>query len=356
VPEPADVAPAVLAFDGGSTKTDVILVSRAGTVLGRARVGPSNHQLVGLEGTVAALHEAVAAVTAAAALPTPSTASPLCPTGVYCLAGLDLPVDEEKLAPAIGALGWTDRVVLRNDTFAVSRAGTTSPWGIGVVCGTGMNCAAVGPDGRTVRFPALAELSGDFAPGGAWLGLRALGLALRAGDGRGPATMLRERVAAQLGTADPEAALTGIYSGTLPYARLFELARVLLDAAAEGDAPARQAADVLADEIAAFVRAAAIRLGVQGEAVEVVLGGGIFETTDTAFHDRVAAGIHAAAPRAVIVHLDAPPVLGAALIGLDAEEASPDALATLRRTLQSEPEPTAQADGDGPPTGRSQKV
>jgi N-acetylglucosamine kinase-like BadF-type ATPase len=337
VPEPAHSAPAVLAFDGGSTKTDVVLVSRAGAVLGRSRVGPSNHQLVGVDGTVGALNEAVAAVMADAHLPVGEV--PLCRTGVYCLAGLDLPVDEEKLAPAIDALGWTERVILRNDTFAVSRAGTTSPWGIGVVCGTGMNCAGTGPDGRTVRFPALAELSGDFAPGGAWLGLRALGLALRAGDGRGPATVLRERVAAQLGTTDPEAALTGIYSGTLPYARLFELARVLLDAAADGDAPARQAADVLADEIAAFVRAAAVRLGVQDEAVEVVLGGGIFDTADTAFHVRVATGIHAAAPRAVIVSLDAPPVLGAALIGLDAEETSPDAQAALRRALQSDPEP-----------------
>ena len=154
-----------------------------------------------------------------------------------------------------------------------------------------MNCAAVGPDGRTVRFPALAELSGDFAPGGAWLGLRALGLALRAGDGRGAATTLRERVPAQLGTPDAEAALTGIYTGAIPYARLFELARVLLDAAAEGDAPAREMADVLADEITAFVRAAVVRLDLQDEAVEVVLGGGIFDTTDTAFHARVAAGI-----------------------------------------------------------------
>src|SRR5580698_5129704 len=295
----------MLAFAGGSTKTDVVLVSRSGAVLGRARVGPSNHQLVGLDGTVQALSEAFAAVTADAQRS--DAPAPLCPTGVYCLAGIDLPVDEEKLAPAIDALGWTDRVILRNDTFAVSRAGTTASWGIGVVCGTGMNCAAVGPDGRTVRFPALAELSGDFAPGGAWLGLRALGLALRAGDGRGPATSLRERVAAQLGTPDPEAALTGIYSGTLPYARLFELARVLLDAAAEGDTPAREAADVLADEIAAFVRAAAIRLDVQDEAVEVVLGGGIFDTTDAAFHARVADGVRAVAPRATLVRLHAPP-------------------------------------------------
>ena len=228
-------------------------------------------------------------------------------------------------------MGWTDKVILRNDTFAVSRAGTTAAWGIGVVCGTGMNCAGVGPDGRTVRFPALAELSGDFAPGGAWLGLRALGLALRAGDGRGAPTTLRERVPAHFGVADAETALSGLYTGVLPYARLFELARVLLDAAAEGDAPARAAADLLADEVVAFVRAAVVRLDLQQEAVEVVLGGGIFDTTDTAFHARVAAGVNAVAPRATLVRLDAPPVLGAALIGLDAEEASPDALATLRR-------------------------
>jgi N-acetylglucosamine kinase-like BadF-type ATPase len=304
-------------------------------VLGRARVGPSNHQLVGVEGTVRALSEAFAAVTADAQRS--SSPPPLCPTGVYCLAGIDLPVDEEKLAPAIDALGWTERVILRNDTFAVSRAGTTAHWGIGVVCGTGVNCAAVGPDGRTVRFPALAELSGDFAPGGAWLGLRALGLALRAGDGRGAATTLRERVPAQLGTSDAEAALTAIYTGAIPYVRLFELARVLLDAAAEGDVPAREVADVLADEITAFVRAAVVRLDLQDEAVEVVLGGGIFDTTDTAFHARVAAGIRAAAPRATLVRLDAPPVLGAALIGLDADDAPPTSATALRQALRLTP-------------------
>ena len=187
-----------------------------------------------------------------------------------------------------------------------------------------MNCAAVGPDGRTVRFPALAELSGDFAPGGSWLGVRALGLALRAGDGRGGATIAqRTGAGAPRRSPTPRRCSRGIYTGTIPYARLFELARVLLDAAADGDALAREAADILADEVAAFVRAAVVRLDLQDEAVEVVLGGGVFDTTDTAFHDRVAAGIHAVAPRAVLVRLDAPPVLGAALIGLDAIGAPP---------------------------------
>ena len=326
----------MLAVDGGSTKTDALLVSSSGSVLGRARVGPCNHQLVGLDGMLEALGDAVAAVTEDAHLA--DGATPVCATGVYCLAGVDLPVDEEKLAPAIGDAGWTEAVILRNDTFAVSRAGTTASWGVGVVCGTGMNCAAVGPDGRTVRFPALAELSGDFAPGGAWLGLRALGLALRAGDGRGATTSLSGLVPSHLGESDAEAVLTGIYTGAIPYARLFELARVLLDAAADGDAVAREAADTLADEVVAFVHAAVDRLGLQDQPVEVVLGGGIFDTRDTAFHGRVAAGVHRAAPRAVLVRLDAPPVLGAALIGLDAIGAPPGALAALREALTTSPD------------------
>ena len=116
--EPSDFEPAVLAFDGGSTKTDAVLVSRLGAVLGRAQVGPSNHQLVGLEGTVQALSEAFAAVTADAQRS--DAPSPLCPTGVYCLAGIDLPVDEEKLAPLSSDLirvGRTSSVSSAIDQF-----------------------------------------------------------------------------------------------------------------------------------------------------------------------------------------------------------------------------------------------
>jgi N-acetylglucosamine kinase-like BadF-type ATPase len=323
--------PIVLALDGGSTKTDAVLVAADGTLLGRSRVGPSNHQLVGLDGAMDAVGAAIAAVTEAAGITEPPF--PLCDIGVYCLAGIDLPIDEEHLAPAIALRGWTGSDLLFNDTFAVSRAGTSSTWGIGVVCGTGLNCAGIGPDGAAVRFPALAELSGDFAPGGSWLGVRALGLALRAGDGRGSHTVLRTRVPAHFGEVDAEAVLTGVYSGTIPYGQLFELARVLLDAAAEGDAAARAAADTLADEVAAFAGAAISRLGVHDAAVEVVLGGGIFDTHDAGFHARVADGILAVAPGAVLRRLTVPPVLGAALLGLDAIGADNGAKARLRAAL-----------------------
>ncbi len=332
MPETAAAEPVVLAVDGGSTKTDAVLVGLGGALLGRAQTGPSNHQLVGLDGMLDILEEAARSAAAAAGLES-SAKGPIAQLGVFCLAGIDLPPDEEKLAPAIESKGWATDVVLRNDTFAVSRAGTTSPWGVGVVCGTGVNCAGTGPDGRTVRFPALAELSGDFAPGGAWLGVRALGLALRAADGRGPATSLRGLVPTHFGYPDAESVLAAVYGGELAYNRLFELARVLLDASADGDGPARESASTLADEVVTFVRAAIDRLEVADEEVEVVLGGGIFKTRDRHFHDRVARGIRAAAPRSKLVYFRAPPVLGAALIGLDALDATTDAELAIRATL-----------------------
>ena len=49
----------------------------------------------------------------------------------------------------------------------------------------------------------------------------------------------------------------------------------------------------------------------------VVLAGGVFRARDTSFEARIAAGIHAVAPAATVRRLDAPPVLGAALLGLD---------------------------------------
>src|SRR6202020_1939438 len=98
----------------------------------------------------------------------------------------------------------------------------------GVVSDPALNCAGVGPDGAAVRFPALAELSGDFAPGGSWLGVRALGLALRSLDGRGGPTALTGLVPAHFGLDRPEEVLAGVYTGTIEYGRLFELARVCL--------------------------------------------------------------------------------------------------------------------------------
>jgi N-acetylglucosamine kinase-like BadF-type ATPase len=315
----------ILAVDGGASKTDAWVVAADGSILGAARGAGSNHQFYGLDVAMDNLGATIREAMAAAGLdPQPGS------TGVYCLAGMDLAVDEERLTQAIARRGWSSVDLVRNDTMAVLRAGSRSGWGVGVVCGSGINCVGLGPDGSIERFPSLAELSGDFAPGGSWLGVRALGLALRSRDGRGRPTALARLVPAHFDRPDPEAVLTAVYTGDLEYGRLFELARVCLDAAADGDAEAQAATGLLADEVVAMATAIIGRLGVADREVEVVLGGGIFDSPHPGFSDRVEAGIRLVAGRARFRRLDAAPVLGAALLGLDAIGASDAARARLR--------------------------
>ncbi|HXW38322.1 MAG TPA: BadF/BadG/BcrA/BcrD ATPase family protein [Acidimicrobiales bacterium] len=316
-----------VAADGGASKTDVWVVGDDGELLGQARGPGSNHQLLGIEGAVDALGSTIDQALGSAGLAAVGTPLPL---GVYCLAGVDFDVDEQKLGEAIGARGWTATSVVRNDTMAVLRAGAESGWGVAVVCGSGLNCVGLGPTGEVQRFPSLAELSGDFTPGGAWLGVRALGLALRSRDGRGAPTVLAETVPAHLDRPDPESVLLGVYLGEIPYGKLFELARVCMDAAAGGDAVAVHAVAQLADEAALMATAMIGRLGLEQRRPEVVLGGGLFTASYGGFAAHVERTVSAAAPGARFRYLDAPPVLGSALLGLDALGAPPSAHARLR--------------------------
>lgn len=175
--------PYLLAVDGGNSKTDIAVLSTDGTVLSVVRTGGSCHQRIGLTGTVEVIRQGVLDAQRAAGVSGPASVA------VLCLAGLDLPVDDDAVLAALAPLPLADRLELRNDTFAVMRAGAPHGWGVAVVCGAGMNCVGQHPAGDRVRFPALGDISGDWAAGGGWLGLKALGAAVRATDGRGPRTI-----------------------------------------------------------------------------------------------------------------------------------------------------------------------
>ncbi len=66
-----------------------------------------------------------------------------------------------------------------------------------------------------------------------------------------------------------------------------------------------------------MVRAAVHRLRLTQRELDVVLGGGIVRSDSKLFHGVVRAGLADAAPHARVVIVAAPPVVGAALLGLD---------------------------------------
>jgi len=165
------------------------------------------------------------------------------------------------------------------------------------------------------------------------IGPAALWYALRATDGRGDRTALSSLVPEHFGMRRPRQVMEAMYFGRLRYDRLVELPPLVFAAAADGDAVARSIVDRQADEIATMATAAIRKLRMRDLDVHVVLGGGIFRNDLAAFFERIDDGICAVAPRAHIVVLKAPPVVGAALLGLDRIKAPKAAYARVRAAL-----------------------
>jgi len=326
--------PAVLAIDGGNSKTDVALVADDGTLLASARGPGINAHEVGVDQTMLILDAVVKQ--AAAQLDGPCRARRsgwVARHTVACLANADLPEEEAEHATAVQAQAWSPTATVVNDTFAILRSGLADQdqphWGVAVVCGAGINAVGVAPDGRVTRYLALGTISGDWG-GGYGLGLEVLWHAMRAEDGRGRDTALTGYLTSYFGVERVEEITIGIHKGKIGDADLIGLAPMLLAAADEGDPVARTVVSRLADEIAVMAITAMRRLGLTALATPVVLGGGVITARNPLLMDGVTRQLAAAAPAAVVRVIDVPPVAGAALLGLDDVKAPPAAAARLR--------------------------
>jgi N-acetylglucosamine kinase-like BadF-type ATPase len=296
-----------------------MLLDSDGTVLGTARGPGSSPHRLGVEGSLDVLEALVEELGGELRL------------AVLLLAALDFPDEEASYREAADRRGWASETVVGNDTLAVLRAGSERGFGLAVVCGAGINCLGVTPDGRTMRFPALGRISGDWG-GGEDVGEEALYAAARAGDGRGPGTILEQRVPAHFGLATPVELARALIDGRLDRERLGELAPLVL-AAADEDAVAGAIVDRLADEIVAMVRAMVTNLDLAGEELDLVLGGGLLRAGNSRLLGRVADRVRQVGPRLAVRVSDEPPVVGAALVALDRIAAGPDAHARLRAAL-----------------------
>jgi len=323
--------PAVLAIDGGNSKTDVALVAADGTLLARAR-GPGVPGMPQAQETIKVLGDAARAAAARSGLPPAGPGERIARHLSACVANADLPEEEQQLGEVLRAQDWTDSIHLANDTFAVLRAGLDGPaphWGVAVTCGAGINCVGVAPDGRTSRFLALGPLTGDWG-GGHGLGREAIWWAIRAEDGRGPQTVLREAVPAYFGVASMHDVAVGFHTGKFGGDAPLGLVTVLFGAAEGGDQVALDLVRRQADEVCVMALTAIRRLGLSRRPVPVVLGGGVLAARDPLLTGEITKRFTDEAPLAALRIVDIPPVAGAALLGLDHIGAPPGAHARLR--------------------------
>ena len=326
--------PAVIAVDGGASKTHLALVGRDGELLRLVRGPESQPHNVGFAralDVLDALHADAAGSTAEVAQ--------------LNMAGVDFPSEEEELRKAIESRGWAERTVVGNDTFAVLRAGTERGWGVAVVCGSGINCVGVSSDGRHARFPALGQITGDWG-GGSDVGYAALSAAARSEDGRGPKTTLEKAVPAHFGLETPVELAEAIHCGRIRARRVLELPPVVF-AEARHDAVAAGIVERLAAEIVAMARVAIERLELASEPTEVLLGGGLLQSGDGRVSATVERELRRVAPKVSVSAPTSPPIVGAALLGLDAIGAAPDAQRRIREELEAAVEAERGGERDG---------
>jgi N-acetylglucosamine kinase-like BadF-type ATPase len=313
----------VVAVDGGGSKTDAVAVTLGGHVVGRASGTGTSPHFIGVPAAVQQIDALVREV---------AGDHPIDQVNVY-LSGLDLPSEITTFESAVLHLDWSGKgTVFDNDLFALLRTGTSEPDAVAVVCGTGINAIGRRADGAIARFAALGTISGDWG-GGTGLGESAIWHATRAADRRGPATSLTDAVPRILGVRSIADVTEGLHLGSISYGDLAQLAPVVFDQADAGDEIAGRLVDRQGEEIAIMATSCLERLELLDAAVPVVLGGGIL----AARHDRLWASaiatLVARAPRAVPIHVAAPPIVGAALLALESAGADAAAVEAARSAL-----------------------
>jgi N-acetylglucosamine kinase-like BadF-type ATPase len=186
--------------------------------------------------------------------------------------------------------------------------------GVVIIAGSGSTVAGRNRRGDTYRTLGQGgPLFDDFgsAPD---VADRAVQAVARAFTGRGPETVLSDRLCAVAGATSVAGLLEGLTRGSI---EVPEAAPIVLSEAEAGDGPARE---IVLDAGRALGGSAAVairRLQLEAETFEVVLAGGLFRGLTQMLWGAIYEPVKAVAPRATLVRLETPPVVGACLLGME---------------------------------------
>ncbi len=264
------MAETVVGIDGGATKTRaVVLVD--GAIRGAATVRSASAYHREPDEAAAVVAEAARAALAAAGLSAPADA-----LGAG-LAGADDAEVAQRLQSALAAAGLARVVAIDHDAAAALAGGLALQPGIVIVAGTGSIAFGVDATGRRVRAGGWGPLLDDEGSGYA-VGRATLRAAMRAFDGRGPATALAEAVRARFRLAS--LASLKIPARALSVDEVAALAPLAVEAARGGDAVAVTILAAAGQALAAMVAAVARQLGWERTPFALVAVGGMFEAGD----------------------------------------------------------------------------
>jgi len=263
--------PLFLGVDGGQSGTAAVIGDETGRVLGAGEAGPCNHAAAG-EGRAKlerAITGSLAGACAEAGLD-PATVS----FEAACFGMSGGPEDKEEI---LAALIRSRRLIVTTDAVIALAGATSTGQGIITISGTGSIAFGRNAIGRCARAGGWGHIFGDEGSGFdiARQATRAL---VRAEEGWGPATRLREMLLEATGAHSANEMLHLFYGDAWPRSRVAKLARLVDAAATDSDPVAVDILNNAAQQLALFTGAVRQQLWQEEAAIQVAYIGGVFES------------------------------------------------------------------------------
>ena len=302
----------IIAYDGGGSKTHIMIFDLKGRILFDKIGKGSNHQSLGgkkFKQVIGGLF-----LDAKQSLMFDDSDIELIYLG---LSGADLESDFDKLNESCSIIFKSIPFKVVNDAWIIMRSGLEKPYGAVAISGTGTNSAAINHQGKRAILRSLGFTLGIYG-GGLDIAREVMHYAFRADELTYKDTMLKDEVLKLFSVTKMDDIVDMFYPvNNVDRIKFGELTKIVNDCAILGDEVSQEIL-IRVGKILGLQTAGVIRqVGIEKEKVPVVVGGRVFSGKSSLLLDEFIISLNEICPKAYIVKPKYKPVIGAYLSALD---------------------------------------
>jgi N-acetylglucosamine kinase-like BadF-type ATPase len=313
-----------LGIDIGSSKTHALIANVTGQCIGFGKAGAGNHQNVGYDGLTDVLQKSFEGACQTSGIGKDQIAG-----AGFGISGYDFPSDREGHLQAIAALGLACPVEMVNDGANGLISGTSHGIGVNVTAGSSNNCRGKGRNGQEGRIVGNGPMFGEYG-GATEIVYRAMQCVNYAWIKRMPPTTLTKVFLEATGAKDEMDLMEGLSNEQY---HLFPFIAVeVINTARAGDPAALEVIQWAGEELGWLAIAVARQIEMENEEVEIVQSGTIFEAGEL-ITQPMQTTILKQLPKAKLLRLDGPPVVGPLMLGM--QTAGIDPYPMRRKLIES---------------------
>jgi len=296
-----------LGIDVGSSKTHALIANEEGRCIGFGQAGGGNHQGVGYERLTEVLQKSFEGASQMSGV----AKNQIVGAG-FGVAGYDFPSEREAHLQTVSHLGLSCPMEIVNDGANGLISGTSNGIGVNVTAGSGTNCRGRGNNGKEGRIVGNGITFGEYG-GAIEIVYRAMQFVNYAWIKRTPPTKLTQIFLEATGAKDEPDLMEGLshdHYHLFPY-----FAVEIMNAAREGDPSALEVIRWSGEELGWLAVSVARQIEMEDEEVEIVQSGSVFKAGELIIAP-MRDVIRKHVPKAKMIRLDGPPVVGPLMLGM----------------------------------------